>query len=117
MEKVLATVLPQARRYRGAFGASYPPKFLSPPNFVVPTKICFKHVIKTKFLIFPPQTLKPGYRPGSVKTVPAIRLFCFEGHSTSRSGIKSKTLFLINHHWGSLQAFTGARIGLLWHCT
>ena len=43
----------------------------SPPNFVVPRKFGFKHVIKTKILpplkihFAPPQTLKPGYWPGA----------------------------------------------------
>jgi len=30
----------------------------------------------------PPQTLKPGYGPGSAKIVSAIRIFCFEGYSS-----------------------------------
>jgi len=34
--------------------------------------------------IFPAQTLKPGYGPGSAQIVSAIRIFCFEGHSALR---------------------------------
>jgi len=33
----------------GAFGAM-PQIFLCPPNCVVPRKICFKHIMKTKIL-------------------------------------------------------------------
>ena len=43
--------------------------------------------------ILPPQALKPGYGPGSVKILSAIRLFCFEVHSVSRCSITSKILF------------------------
>ena len=62
---------------------------LSPPNFVVLRKICFKHMIKTKSpppkkVFCQPQTLKPGYGPGSAEIVSAIRMLCFEGHSASR---------------------------------
>jgi len=46
---------------------SDPPTFCVPPNFVVPRKICFTHVIKTKFLppiiYFSPANLK-SYGPG-----------------------------------------------------
>ena len=39
-----------------------------PKNFVVPRKICFKHIIKTniapKMVFCHPETLKPGYGPG-----------------------------------------------------
>jgi len=38
-------------------------------------------------MCFAPQTLKSGYRPGSVEIVSAIRTFCFEGHSISRCSI------------------------------
>jgi len=42
----------QARSHGGHSGA-VPPKFLlCPPNFLVPRKICFKYIIKTK--IVPP---------------------------------------------------------------
>jgi len=36
---------------------------------------------------FAPQTLKPGYGPGSAKTVSAMKIFCFEGHSASKCSI------------------------------
>ena len=40
----------QARGHGGHLGAVLPKYFLCPPNFVVPRKICFKHIIKTKIL-------------------------------------------------------------------
>jgi len=43
-----------------------------------------------------PQTSKPGYGPGSAKTMSAIRIFCFESHSASRCSITSK-IFFTNH--------------------
>jgi len=39
----------------------------------------------------------PDYRPGSAKIVSAIRIFCFEGRSSSRCSITSKPFFT-NHH-------------------
>jgi len=44
----------------------------------------------------PPQTLKPGYGPGSAKIVSAIRMFYFEAHSASRCSITE--LFFINRY-------------------
>jgi len=38
-------------------------------------------------MYFVTQTLKPGYGPDSANIVSAIRLFRFEGHSTSRCSI------------------------------
>jgi len=45
----------QARSNEGAFGGSAPQIFLYPANFVVPRKLYFKHIIKTK--IFPPKNV------------------------------------------------------------
>jgi len=94
MEDFLATVLPRPAD-TGAFRSSYPQIFLFPPKFCCAQKTCFKHMIK----IFPlklylaPQTLKPGYGPGSAKIVSAIRIFCLEGHLASRCSMTSKTFF------------------------
>jgi len=44
-------------------------------------------------MYFPPQILKPGYRPDSAKIVSVIRIFCFESHLVSRCSIMSKTFF------------------------
>jgi len=81
----------QARRHGGAFGAVTPNLFCALPSFVVLRKICFKHMIKTKIvrlqMYFAPQTLKPGYGPGSAKIVPEIRIFCFQGHSVPKCSV------------------------------
>ena len=83
----------QARRHGGAFGVSYPQIFFVPPKFCFAQKYLFQAFVVIKIKIFPPikmyspQTLKPGYRPGSAKIVSAIRIFCFEVHSTSRCSI------------------------------
>jgi len=52
MEDFLATVLPRLADTLGHSGAVIPKYFLSPPNFAVLRKICFKLMIKIK--IFPP---------------------------------------------------------------
>jgi len=45
-------------------------------------------------MYFAPQTLKPGYVPGSAKIVSALRIFYFEGHSAWRCRTTSKTFFI-----------------------
>jgi len=60
-------------------------------------------------MYFAPQNLKPGCGPGSAKIMPAIRIFCFEGHSASRCSITSKTFFHKLPSRGLLQAFWGGQ--------
>jgi len=79
MEDFLATVLHRPADTVGHSGAVTPRSFLCFPNFVVLSKICFKHKINIE--IFPPQkcisplqTLKPGYGPGSAEIVSAIKI-------------------------------------------
>ena len=93
--------LPMPADAVGHAGAVAPKSFLWPPNFVVLSKICFKHLIKIKIFphknVFPPpQTLKPGYGPGSAKIVSVIRIFQYETYSASRCSITQ--LFFMNHH-------------------
>ena len=62
---VFGTSSNQTRSHGGAFGGSSPPNyFCAPPNFLVPRKICFKNMIKTK--IVPP--LKIYFAPPNIKT-------------------------------------------------
>ena len=90
--------------YTGTFVGSYPQIFFMPLEFCCAQKNCFKHMITTNLshnnknlspmkCILPSQTLKPGYRPCSVKIVSAIRIFYFESHSASRCSITSKNFF------------------------
>jgi len=90
--RLLATVLSRLADTGGDSGAVTPKSFLRPQKFLLLRKTFFKHMIKTK--CFPtknvfclPQTLKPGYGPVCAKIVSAIRIFCFEGHSSSRCSI------------------------------
>ena len=81
----------QACRHGGHSGVVTPKSFCA-PNFVVLRKICFKTYDKNKNsspikMYFAHQTSKPGYEPGTAKTVSAIRIFCFEVHSASRYSI------------------------------
>jgi len=105
----------QARRHGRAFGSSYSQIFFVPPKFSCPQKICFKHMIKNKNIFplkmyFSPPTLKPDYGPSSAKIVSAIRIFCFERHSSARCCISSK-LFYKSPVGGSCKYFWGAELG------
>jgi len=97
----------QARRRGGALGAVTAKSFLCPSNFVVLRKNCFKRMIKVK--IFAPQTLKPGYGPGSTKIVSAIIIFYFEALSASRCCITSKSYFYKSPIGGPCKHFGGAQ--------
>jgi len=104
----------------GDIRGQLPQSFLCPPNCVVLRTICFKHMIKQNLsplkMYFAPQTLKPGYGHGSAKIVPAIRTFCFEGHSASRCSITSKTFFYKSPLGGPCKHFEGLIAGLIRHC-
>jgi len=105
--EVLVTVLPRPED-TGEFDSSSPQIFLCTPKFCCSQKNLLWTYDKNK-IFFPykcillPQTLKPGYGPGSAKIVSAIRIFCFEGHSASRCSITSKLR-------GPLCAFFGGQI-------
>jgi len=83
----------QGRRHEGHLGPVTPQIFFVSIKFCCGQKNLFETYDKSK-IIFPkyvdlscPQTLKPGYGPGSAKIVSAIRIFCFEGHTSSRCSI------------------------------
>ena len=71
---------------RGAFGGSYPQIFFVSPQILFQTYDKNKNLSPLKYILSP-QSLKPGYEPGSAKIVSTIRIFCFEGHSASRCSI------------------------------
>jgi len=78
---------------RGACGSSYPQIFSCFLKFCCAHKHFFQTYDKNKNLSalkmhFPPPNLIPGCRPDSAKTVPSIRIFCFEGHSVSRCTVQ-----------------------------
>jgi len=80
----------QARSHGGVF----------PPNFVVPRKICFKHIVKPKIL--PPQKcivlhqiLKPGYGPAENRTNDSCKVFsACRSKSVTCTGFASHVVFL-----------------------
>ena len=62
--------------------------------------------------VFPPETLKAGYGPGSAKIVSAIRILRFEGHTVPRCSIT----FLQITITGAPVSIWGGRVGLIRHC-
>jgi len=77
MEDFLATV-PRPAGTVGIRGQLPPNLVCASQNYVVLRKFRFKHMIKIKIVplknVFSPQTLKPGYGPGSAKIVSAIQV-------------------------------------------
>ena len=66
-------------------------------------------------MYFAPQTLIPGYRPGSAKIVSAIRIFSFEDHSVSRYSLTSKNFFCKLPLGGPCKCLGGPKSG--WYGT
>ena len=58
---------------KGSIRRQCPPSLLYPPNLVMPRKISFKHIIKTKVfplkMYFAPEHLKPDYGPALVQPI------------------------------------------------
>ena len=84
MEDFLATVC-RGPQTRWGIRGQLPPNLFVPPKFRCTQKNLFqthdKHLnLSPTTIYFAPQTLKPGYGPGSAIIVSAIRIFCFEGH-------------------------------------
>ena len=97
MEDFLVTVLPGLQTRGGIWGQLLPNLFVPPQILLCSEKFVLNKWSKQNLIrwrcIFPSQTLKPGYAPGSAKILSAFRIFYFEGHSASRCNMMSKTFF------------------------